>query len=243
MTKLMPSYAHTLGERVGYTGRHRNRASWRKEFKKDWMKCKFTAIADPDDPKYATDPNRWVCACPAFIRSRFLICKHLVQLVHPVSPRFFIDVKRRRTTPFWQHEDLRPLSDNLKVIVANGGNINSVYNASEIGLEEEGSSEDLAEADRYFLLSRATYDDSLDHRIAQLQDFVKALEHQRQFRDTRFLHQVERHGAPFFRYIEDLQDLERRTQSQTAPRPRTWEDGGRTMYYRTRPINTAGSTE
>ena len=240
MTKLMPLYVHTLGERLAYTGRHRNHASWRKFFKKEWKRCKSTAITDPDDPKYATDPSRWVCACPSFIRSRFLICKHLVQSVHPVSPRFFIDVRRRRTTPFWQHEDLRPLSDDLDIMPSTEDIIDFVYDPPEIGLEDE-SSEDLAEADQHFLLSRATFDDSLDHRIAQLQDFIKGLEHQRQFRDMRFLHQVERHGASFFRYIEDLQDLEKRTQSQTAPRPRTWEGRGRTMYYRTRPHTSLGN--
>jgi hypothetical protein len=26
---------------------------------------------------YLTDVNRWVCSCPSFLTSRFLICKHL----------------------------------------------------------------------------------------------------------------------------------------------------------------------
>ena len=38
--------------------------------------------------------------CPAFVCSRFLICKHLVQAVQPVV---FLQVKRNRTLPFLEH--------------------------------------------------------------------------------------------------------------------------------------------
>ena len=35
--------------------------------------------------------------CPAFVRSRFLVYKHLIQAVRPVPPTFFLHVKRKRT--------------------------------------------------------------------------------------------------------------------------------------------------
>lgn len=237
MTKLMPNYVQKLDEKLIYNGRHRNLYAWRKPFKAQWMKCKSTPISDPDDPKYATDPHRWVCTCPAFIRSRFLICKHLVQSVHPVSARFFIEVTRRRTTPFWQHPDLRPLFEDPN----NGNSINEGGNQeygvtlpNTDGFESPEEIDDLQNADRQFLMSRATFDESLDHRIGQIRDFINALEYQRQFRDPRFLLQVEQHGLSFFRYIEECQILENRVQSRVSPNPRTWERGGRTMFYRTR---------
>lgn len=106
----MPTYERILTERSTYTGRNRHRAAWRKAFLKDWRRCEVTAITDPDDDTYNPLPYRWVCACPAFVKSRFLICKHLVQAVHRVPTLFFRQVSRERSFPIWRHPDLRPLS-------------------------------------------------------------------------------------------------------------------------------------
>ncbi|KAF0556085.1 MULE transposase domain protein [Gigaspora margarita] len=52
---------------------------------------------------YFTDINQWVCSCPAFLKSRFLVCKHLVQQVF-IMPngqrqRLIRDNFKRHTTP------------------------------------------------------------------------------------------------------------------------------------------------
>jgi hypothetical protein len=49
-----------------------------------WKKLVNAIITTPVHDKYRPDPKRWVCICPAFARSRFLISKHLVQAVQPV---------------------------------------------------------------------------------------------------------------------------------------------------------------
>ncbi|KAF8580405.1 hypothetical protein K439DRAFT_1357177, partial [Ramaria rubella] len=56
-----------------------------------------------------------------------------------------------------------------------------------------------------------------------------------QFRDSRFLTQLDQHGGSLFRFIEEFQDLEHRTNSSHGPNPKTWEKNGSTMFYRTRP--------
>ena len=73
----------------------------------------------PLNDKYRPDPHKWVCTCPAFVRSRFLACKHLVQAVQPVPPTFFLQVKWNRTLPFWQHPTLVPLEGNPSDVTAN----------------------------------------------------------------------------------------------------------------------------
>jgi hypothetical protein len=90
--KLQPLYIHIM-QKIRYpTGRPRDARSWRKEFKREW-KVLYACETSPQDEilytRYNPDLHRWVCACPAFRRSRFLICKHLVKLCDPVDSRFF----------------------------------------------------------------------------------------------------------------------------------------------------------
>ncbi|KAN0133621.1 hypothetical protein V8E53_008568 [Lactarius tabidus] len=74
------------------------------------------AITVPLNERYRLDVKRFVCTCLQFIVSRFLICKHLVQLFHPVNPRFFLEVTRNRTLPFWSHPSLKPISISTEEI-------------------------------------------------------------------------------------------------------------------------------
>ena len=83
--------------------------SWRKEFKCAWKKAAKTPIMLPLNDKYRPDAHTWICTCLDFRKSRFLICKHLVQSCHPVPPLFFLQVQHNRTTPFWKHKKLVPL--------------------------------------------------------------------------------------------------------------------------------------
>jgi hypothetical protein len=87
--KLAPLYHSKLELTNDVIGRYRELAPWRKDFKSAWMAdSRKDQNVDLHD-KYRPDPQRWVCTCPRFVVSRFLICKHLVQSVHPVNPKFF----------------------------------------------------------------------------------------------------------------------------------------------------------
>lgn len=66
---------------------------------------------------YATDMARWTCSCPAYLISRFLLCKHLVRLANeqlghdPITNlRFFLDLRRQHYPPFYRipgiHHDI-----------------------------------------------------------------------------------------------------------------------------------------
>jgi hypothetical protein len=95
VTKLAPHYYRKLDRALDNRGRYRELPSWRKAFKQDWKKVARTPTSELQvvDDKYKPDPWRWVCSCPHFVKSRFFVCKHLVQLVQPVPAHFFLQVQ------------------------------------------------------------------------------------------------------------------------------------------------------
>ena len=110
ITKLAPTYYRKLEVMLNEIGRFCELPKWRKDFKVEWKKAMRTPITMPLNERYRPDVKRFVCTCPQFVVSRFLVCKHLVQRFHPVNPRFFLEVTRNRSLPFWSHPSLKPLS-------------------------------------------------------------------------------------------------------------------------------------
>ncbi|CAG8800804.1 14715_t:CDS:2, partial [Gigaspora rosea] len=98
---------------------HSNSQSQNKKhpaFKRTWKAClKKTLSSD----SYVTHPELWTCSCPAYLNNRFLLCKHLVHLVRPLSPNFFVEVKCYQTPPFWRHKDLILLAQGLDPVNEN----------------------------------------------------------------------------------------------------------------------------
>ena len=90
-------------------GRFRKLPKWRKDFKAEWKKAMNMLITMPLNEKYQPNVRNFICTCLHFVVSRFLLCKHLVQLFHPVNPRFFLEVTWNQTLPFWSHPALKPL--------------------------------------------------------------------------------------------------------------------------------------
>jgi len=54
----------------------REKAEWRKAFKKEWKELSIRTI---NHNTYLTDIDNWICGCPAFLTNRFFICKHFVR--------------------------------------------------------------------------------------------------------------------------------------------------------------------
>lgn len=55
----------------------RNLPSWWRAFKREWERATAREIPDGED-RYHTDAETWTCSCQAYLRSPYLICKHLV---------------------------------------------------------------------------------------------------------------------------------------------------------------------
>ncbi|KAJ6578624.1 hypothetical protein B0H10DRAFT_2236088 [Mycena sp. CBHHK59/15] len=107
IVKLAPTFYRKLEWLLTDTGRYRELPSWRKDFKRVWKKLESTPITIPMNPAYKMDTKKMLCTCPSLPTSRFLLCKHVVQGVEPVPPVFFLEVKRRRTAPFWSSGNVR----------------------------------------------------------------------------------------------------------------------------------------
>jgi hypothetical protein len=237
------------------TGRYRELPSWRKAFKRAWKKAAETPITLPLNEKYRPDAHKWVCTCPSFSTSRFLICKHLVQAVHAVPPYFFLEVKRNRTTPFWTHKSLTPLDDHLPSSTDTGrisssadrteidigdldhSNINISVNQDNDSDDDIDGDEELIDADETGLLGNGlTCRERLLAHIRTLQDFCSGLEYQLQFNDPRMLDSLEKGGAGMLRLAQSCLSRERRFNSTRGDSPTTWEkETSAALFYRSRP--------
>ena len=262
VTKLVPRYYQKIDVMLNDTGRFRELPKWRKEFKSAWKKAANTQIMMPMNEKYRPDVKRFVCTCPQFVISRFLICKHLVQLFRPVSPMFFLEVTRNRTIPFWSHCTLKPLAnddddpgcedrtapgggdgdgdgDDSKACAA--GN-KSVLNSAgiELDLDDLGMESDNNElVDTWEERggdARKTYEDDMRGNIGLLREFCDGLEYQIQFQDPRFLRTLEKEGNRFFRLARNCLSREKRLTSNRSASPATWERStANALFYRSRP--------
>ena len=113
--KLAPMYYRKLNQLLTNPSRYRKLPSCRKGFKREWKKLKKTPITMPTNNVYKPNVNKMVCTCPYLATSRFLLCKHIVQGVLPVPPKFFLEVKQQREAPFWKHPSLKPLNTPTQI--------------------------------------------------------------------------------------------------------------------------------
>ena len=248
MVKLAPTYYRKLDLAFVDIGRYRELPAWRKDFKAAWKKAKKTAITLPLNEKYCPDPLRWVCTCPQFVVDRFLICKHLVQSVHPVHPVFFLEVKRNRTLPIWSHRSLVPLSDdniNHEITSAPLPPTTPENLEMQLDVPNGNDSEESDESDDELIDTaletgrggRETFRETMRTHIDTIKDFCDGLEYQVQFEDQRFLDTLEREGGRFLRLMQNCLSRERRSNSTRSAAPTTWEQStANAMFYRTRPV-------
>lgn len=82
-------------------------ASWRKDFKRIHLDL-LERPQNGDITTYHTNPVDWTCGCDAFLDSRFLICKHIVQCFEKIEQpaAFYRLIRRQRAPPFWTHSAL-----------------------------------------------------------------------------------------------------------------------------------------
>ena len=233
--KLAPLYYSKLEFTNIAIGCYRELAPWRKDFKSAWMDdLKKDQNVDLHD-KYRPDPQPWVCTCPHFVVSRFLICKHLVQSVRPVNPKFFFEVERNRTTPFYHHPSLVELPLD--------------------GDSSDNDDDDMQQPPAPYLgptlpMSNALQpfeDPDPDQRLTTREALIRfqrdastfaneILPSQIQYSDPRWLSTLERECSGLMRLYRTIIDLENRFNSTHSDAPRTWDPKtSNCMYYRPRP--------
>jgi hypothetical protein len=254
--RLMPAYDRLLNERLTYTGRHRRLPEWRKAFKREWKRCAVAPLTVREDNKYNPLPYRWVCTCPAFVTSRFLVCKHLVQLVHRVSPRFFQQVSRERSCPIWRHPELIPLAppqpgdleELVKSSVTEGTGIDSEMDVLDVDVLDDATSDSSLDSDAE--VDRPADSEEIDeeeermkeigqkmHDMAlQLQDLASVIEYNAQYTDRRALQVFTQKTKATLSLMKNIQKKEKLVRSHTAPNPPTFAPAfAELMFVRMRP--------
>ena len=249
ITKLAPMYYQKLEVMLNNIGRFRELPKWRKDFKAHWIQAMKTPITMPMKESYRPNAERFVCTCPQFVISRFLICKHLVQLFHPVDPRFFLEVTRNRTTPFWSHSSLKPISAPAKEIEVDqrttfGNEDDQAYSRVNTAETRMDNLDLDSEDDDGLIDTRENRGDSekkgckeeMENYVHLIQDFCNGLEFQVKFQDPWFLNTLEREGGMFFNFARNCLSRERRANLSRAASPPTWERStANAIFYRSRP--------
>jgi hypothetical protein len=212
----------------------KHKAGWRLAFKKEWKMLEGRDVSAGALTKYHTDPYKWICACPAFLESRFLTCKHIIHCYEPiVDPlTFFESVQRQRTSPFWNDQQLVLRPEYLRQESQNTvlGDINATDSMidPESNSESEGDSEALEEdigpdEDSEPMDARA------DGFITMMQSVVDLFQEQRAKGNDKFLDKVIAANESNRTLLTEIEQL--RTKRTM---PMTW--GPRrhpaTMYYK-----------
>ena len=253
ITKLAPTYYQKLEVMLNDIGRFRELPKWRKDFKAEWIKAMRAQITMPMNERYRPDIKRFVCTCPQFVVSRFLLCKHLVQQFCPVDPRFFLEVTRNRTLPIWSHPLLKPLPTATDVTEPDcpktvAGNENDpvddpVYDRLNLAAytidDDDGLIDTEGGGER---TEKNAVKEKMEDYIRIIRNFCDGLEYQLKFQDPRFLTTLEKDGAGFITLAQNCLSRERRQNSSRAVSPSTWERStANAMFYRARPSHAHGT--
>jgi hypothetical protein len=217
--QIVPHYSAKMKLILEPSGRARDRAGWRDEMKREWKLCEVKETSTPGEfpyIRYSPNPRTWTCSCPAFLTSRFLICKHLIQLCHPVPPTFFYKVKRNRTLPFWSHPALIPIApiedDNRALILP--------YNYHNRGDHDGVTHDDFDDLPPPELT--ANFVPELTAMANKLKDTANFPLHQVPFGEVRFLPYAQRKLAAALDFHAEIKQFEDTNNAPHAKRPKTW---------------------
>ena len=226
-------------------GQFRELPSWRKDFKADWKKGMKKSVQEVlMKEKYHPDTEHFVCTCPQFVVSRFLICKHLVQSFQPVNPIFFLQVMQNRTTPFWSHPALIPLQtegveeDRMETEAVESVGPTDPMMDDDFDPTEDRFDDDAVDTRKgIWEGEHKTFKEEMEVHIQKIRDFADGLEYQIASQDRRFLKTLQKEGAGFFRLAENCLSHERQFNSSREASPTTWESStGNAMFYRACPL-------
>ncbi|KAJ3745580.1 hypothetical protein DFH05DRAFT_1396638, partial [Lentinula detonsa] len=228
ITKLTPTFERKLENLTVDKGRYHGLASWRKTFKREWRKLEKTPLTSPMPSEYRPCIKRWA--------------------LEPVPDKFFLEVIRIRTAPFWQHSSLIPkaklpegyLDDELPLI-----DVPSDEQQESVAQNEPEDGNESEEDEELYGIEAGnigTYEERIDTLVRNLHSFANGLLYQKQFRDGRFLNIVKKQGSGFLRLLDTCLEKERRQNLNGTAPISTWDNrASSAMFYRTRPQGHEGA--
>ncbi|CAG8754088.1 7518_t:CDS:1, partial [Racocetra persica] len=189
---------------------------------------------------YITNPNMWTCSCPAYLCSRFLLSKHLVQSVRLLNPNFFNEVKHHRSPPFWRHNDLILLTRGLEpveddelekedeVVDEDELNVQEIDKEFAEALQEYEEGENNMNDNVIVEESNETWEEVNGRVKENLQKWIDLLKSQELYKDTQFLLAAEDAMSGIEKMLKKCETLRNR-----RTLPKTWKDCDKyTMFYK-----------
>lgn len=216
VTRVVSKYEHSVDLIIAPSGLARDRGSWRDELKRAWKLCEATDTSDPETfpyRRYDPNPYLWLCGCPAYKSSRFLICKHLILLCHPVSPWFFIEVTRNRTAPIWTHPSLVPMSDNDGNLVPAPAPLTTNWNPIRDIAESKDFDDDVPVSN---------YAEKMEEMAQKLERLASYARYQIPFGQKKAYQQFYNQTSRSLKFLDELEEHERVSNNPQAARPGTW---------------------
>ncbi|KAH9966222.1 hypothetical protein BJV74DRAFT_731331, partial [Russula compacta] len=146
---------------------------------------------------YQSKVNKWICMCPTFAVSHFLVCRHLIHCVHHVPPLFFLKAECFCEPPFWRHKSLKLFEEycDKPVAVIVGPVEGSCQNPDIRGEGNEDNVEGTDFSDKddnegdigTYQHNGSTFKKAMTANIDLILDMAAGLKHQLQFQDQQLL--------------------------------------------------------
>lgn len=255
---LGPRYILQLDNQATHASRTRGLSAWREAFRSEWRRCQVTQITLPLNPRYNPLPYKWVCTCPAFVKSRFLLCKHLVQAVNPVPEEFFAEINRERRCPIWRHPKLRPINPpgtgdlqtmaqpTMPLASAEGVVFDQVE-GGEVGGPMDGEQEEHSEEDEEEQHLRdivenmeeehAVRCNTINEIASRLHELADMLQYNAPFADHHVVELVTRKTATALDLQDKIKNKENKMNATTGTKISTFSSTfAEVMFVRTRPL-------
>ena len=180
------------------------------------IKAMRTQITMPMNERYHPDIRNFICTCPQFIMSQFLLCKHLVQQLSLVDPHFFPKVTQNCTLPTWSHPLLKLLAMVTDVIEpvcpkeVDGNEDNPVYDQLNLAAYTIDNNDGLINTEGGGeRTEKNMVKEKMEGYICIIQKIYNSLKYQLKFQDPQFLTTLEKDGTGFITLAQNCLSCER----------------------------------
>jgi hypothetical protein len=195
----------------------RQAPSWFSDFKKDWTRLTIQPISDGAKERHYTDLVNWICSCPSFLGSRFLICKHLVQCALEESKAHKLQHIRLVYTNFKRQE-------NYPFLIWDGNKQESIPQRANERAFQNNSEPLVADGDDE--LQDADVRKNCELKVAAVKRMAVHLEQELSANNVKHVSNVVDNMGRLFTVLEDIENAGRkRRRNQTWQGSKPW-----TMY-------------
>ncbi|CAG8840215.1 1031_t:CDS:2, partial [Gigaspora margarita] len=197
--------------------------AWWIGFKRDWDKASITEVRLDMDEVYHVDINDWVCSCSAYLRSRYLICKHLIAKINGTYFRpIFIETTRK-------HD--HPLIVFGKDKVTTIDPINNPWYRHEMIMINNSNNEECSSTTHSKNVSVMVEHNVIEERRENLSKYKKLMEmpltlYEREIDNHNFVNAFNNLMKPLVKEISECQDS-----LQAHRQQKTWQKSGKLAFW------------